>query len=69
MNFRSCVEARVYMLGVLAAMAEDEMREHNVEGWMFGGVTDHFDVRRLKNELRKFKTRCLKQQAKLQGTS
>ncbi len=42
-------EARRYVYAVLVSMLAEEIREGNDrgEGWMFGGVDDPFDRRRL----------------------
>ncbi len=44
-KFRDCIEARKYMLNVLADMINNELHEFadGGEGWTFGGVDDTFD--------------------------
>jgi hypothetical protein len=49
-GFRPSAEARRYVYAVLGAMLEHELseaRNFNHDGWMFGGIEDEADRRRL----------------------
>lgn len=66
-RFKSAVEARAYVYGVCAAMLESQYTTHpeNVEGWMFGGIVNEFDRRRVTKEIKRLEAQMLKRSAKL----
>lgn len=45
-------EARKYVYNVLSQMLECELSPDENEGWMFGGIEDDFDRRRLKKAIK-----------------
>ncbi len=57
------------MFNVLASVIDHELSEDGADGWMFGGVDNEFDRRRLTNELKKHRSFVLKRAAKLRGGS
>lgn len=67
MMFRNCVEARAYMFNVMASVIDNELTDDQKDGWMFGGVDNEFDRRRLTNELKKYKAFVLKRASKLKA--
>ena len=44
---RPSAEARRYVYGVLAQILDNELGPDEKEGWIFGGVEDELDRRRL----------------------
>lgn len=51
---RPQTEARRYVYAILAKMLSDELRQGDEHGggWMFGGVEDEVDLRRLKKAIK-----------------
>ena len=46
-------EARLYVYSVMVAMLENEFNApDNTEGWMFGGIENDFDRRRLTKAIK-----------------
>lgn len=45
-------EVRKYVYNVLSQMLERELSPDENEGWMFGGIEDDFDRRRLKKAIK-----------------
>ena len=52
-NGRPSAQARRYVYGVLVAMLHSQLHHHpeNVEGWMFGGIENDADRRRVKRAI------------------
>lgn len=67
-KFKDCTAARQYVYSVLASMIEAEINDQydGAEGWMFGGIDNEFDRRRLDKELKKTKAKMLKRAEELQ---
>lgn len=63
LKFKKAVDARAYMLNVLVTMIDHELGDEG--GWMFAGIDNEFDRRRLTNELKKLQKRTVKQVQKL----
>lgn len=55
-------EARRYVYSVLVAMLDHEVSSYpeNVEGWMFGGIDNEFDRRRLEKAIRAVQAEMLR---------
>jgi len=61
-NGRPSKAARRYVYNVLVAMLAHELTDH--EGWMFGGIDNDCDRRRLKNAILAVKVEMAKKAAK-----
>lgn len=62
-KFDNCVDARAYVYNVLAIIVDHELTDE--DGWMFGGIDNDFDRRRLVKELARFRAFAVKRRAKL----
>ena len=66
---KASTAARAYLYGVVASMLEAEYATSpaNREGWVFGGIENDFDRRRLLKELKKLEAEMLRRARKLRA--